>query len=394
LPGEQAGLGLQTTYRELFRQAFRPEFVSDLCVPAVAERDAPTGQPLRLSQLEANFSLLWGLAIQAYEQTLISGQSPLDEILDRTRRGVSQPKDPATQQALWGLQLFQDHACAECHLLPEFTSATYASLYGPLLEFEGPLDAVNGEDEENGFLAWRRARQRGEIRPELIESMFFRPNLANRWYDGGVYNLGVTTDDPTQFQHGFDAGNGAEVTLDLLNPDLAIGSVANAFGSGLFSDVLNRPVLHTYSRARQFDPQRSVSVGAFKTATLRNVELTGPYFHDGSQTSLEGVLEHYEQPLNNLQKTNRQLHAALIAEPPAVAPATAVAESPVVKPYGMNPREAVIHLLKMLTDPRVRQGSPPFDGPSLLVPIGREVDPRTGRTSTTDLRPAPQVCPK
>ncbi|MFM8219475.1 MAG: hypothetical protein ACKOJF_11200, partial [Planctomycetaceae bacterium] len=365
LPGEQAGMGLQTTYRELFRQAFRPEFVSDHCVPAVAERDGPTGQPLRLSQLEANFSLLWGLAIQAYEQTLISGQSPLDDILDRTRRGVPQSKDLATQQALWGLKLFQEHACADCHLLPEFAGATYATLYGPVLEFEGPLDAINADEEQNGFMEWQQARSRGAIRPALIESMFFRPNLANRLYDGGIYNLGVTTDVPGQ--KGFDVGNGGEVGLDLTSQGEAVASTANAFGSGLFSDVLMRDVPLMYSRARRFDEQRSVARGAFKTATLRNVELTAPYFHDGSHSTLDDVMEHYEEPKNNLDQKNRLLHAALIADPPEPIE-TNVPKSPLVAQYQMNPRDAVIHLMKMLTDPRVKHGAPPFDGPSLLVP--------------------------
>ncbi len=34
-------------------------------------------------------------------------------------------------------------------------------------------------------------------------------------------------------------------------------------------------------------------VGKFKTPTLRNVALTGPYMHDGSIATLEGVIDHY-----------------------------------------------------------------------------------------------------
>jgi cytochrome c peroxidase len=37
------------------------------------------------------------------------------------------------------------------------------------------------------------------------------------------------------------------------------------------------------------DPDR----GAFKTPTLRNVAITGPYMHDGSVPTLEGVIDHY-----------------------------------------------------------------------------------------------------
>jgi cytochrome c peroxidase len=35
-------------------------------------------------------------------------------------------------------------------------------------------------------------------------------------------------------------------------------------------------------------------VGAFKTPTLRNIELTAPYMHDGSLATLEEVVEHYD----------------------------------------------------------------------------------------------------
>lgn len=34
-------------------------------------------------------------------------------------------------------------------------------------------------------------------------------------------------------------------------------------------------------------------VGAFKTATLRNIELTAPYMHDGSQNTLEEMVNFY-----------------------------------------------------------------------------------------------------
>jgi cytochrome c peroxidase len=35
-------------------------------------------------------------------------------------------------------------------------------------------------------------------------------------------------------------------------------------------------------------------IGAFKTPTLRNVELTAPYMHDGSLRSLKDVMNHYD----------------------------------------------------------------------------------------------------
>lgn len=39
--------------------------------------------------------------------------------------------------------------------------------------------------------------------------------------------------------------------------------------------------------------QSSVDVGAFRTASLRNIELTAPYFHDGSAATLSDVIRYY-----------------------------------------------------------------------------------------------------
>ncbi len=37
----------------------------------------------------------------------------------------------------------------------------------------------------------------------------------------------------------------------------------------------------------------SADIGKFKTPTLRNIELTAPYMHDGRFKTLEEVLDHY-----------------------------------------------------------------------------------------------------
>lgn len=41
--------------------------------------------------------------------------------------------------------------------------------------------------------------------------------------------------------------------------------------------------------------QRTADLGAFKTPTLRNVELTAPYMHDGSIATLDQVVEFYDR---------------------------------------------------------------------------------------------------
>ena len=91
--------------------------------------------------------------------------------------------------------------------------------------------------------------------------------------------------------------------------------------------------------------------GVFKAPSLRNVELTGPYFHDGSQATLEQVVDFYGRRgdfpgdgnlgpgMNRIQMSSSE-------------------------------RAAMVALLKALTDDRVRFERAPFDHPELCIPVG------------------------
>jgi len=46
---------------------------------------------------------------------------------------------------------------------------------------------------------------------------------------------------------------------------------------------------------------------SFKVTTLRNVELTAPYMHDGRFTTLEQVVEHYSSGVKNHPNLSPQL---------------------------------------------------------------------------------------
>ena len=107
--------------------------------------------------MEYNFSLFWGLAIQAYEATLVSDQTPVDRFF----RGDSTALSPA---AVRGLNVFQGKGdCTECHRGPALTSAS-------------TLEVAGGDPGENGT--------------EL--------DKLGRWVDVGFDNIGVrpTAEDP------------------------------------------------------------------------------------------------------------------------------------------------------------------------------------------------------
>lgn len=79
-----------------------------------------------------------------------------------------------------------------------------------------------------------------------------------------------------------------------------------------------------------------VFVGRFKTSTLRNIELTAPYMHDGRFKTLEEVVEHYNSGIKN--------HPTLA---PALQDGTG---NPVRLNFTAAQKAALVAFLKTLTD--------------------------------------------
>jgi hypothetical protein len=85
-----SGKGLNTSYSALIQKAFLPEwwqFSRHICttgdgstftsVDPSAFESCPAGTQ-DYTQMEYNFSLFWGVAIQMYESTLVADQTPFD----------------------------------------------------------------------------------------------------------------------------------------------------------------------------------------------------------------------------------------------------------------------------------------------------------------------------
>src|SRR2546425_3706589 len=117
--------GLTPSYVTMIQTAFDPKWWnSDKVVtfPAgVRTISAPTGAPLTTSQftvMEQNFSLFFGLAIQLYETTLVSDDSPFDRFM----AGLG----TLTPQEQTGLTIFTAGGgkCTECHAGPPLTAAS------------------------------------------------------------------------------------------------------------------------------------------------------------------------------------------------------------------------------------------------------------------------------
>jgi cytochrome c peroxidase len=264
------GLRSDVSYGALIRAAFQPAYWSSRAVVRADGRViVSAGEPARsgeFNQMSYNFGLFFGLAVQAYEATLVSDDTPADRFL----AGDNGALTGAQQQ---GLNEFRDGGsqCTQCHQGPELSAA-------------GVTTAARGNASD----------------PRAVG--FFRTGVS------------VIDDDP------------GAAGLDM-------------FGAPLFPGA-----------------PRGRANGAFKSPGLRNVELTGPYFHNGGAATLEQVLEFYGR--NGDVPAGGNL-------------------GPGIGNIRLNQPERadIVEFLKALTDDRVRFERGPFDHPSLCVPIGYAENP-------------------
>lgn len=219
------------------------------------------------------------------------------------------------------------------------------SQISPLADFRGTLtlesDGACGQRLRAGF-EWNAAGP-GFYQYELeLGGLRFpltiAPATRQAAYDNGFYNLSVT---PTSD----DKGVGGQGPFGPLSITRRVQR-----GEDVGQETRGGPV----------SPGERVAVdGAFKTPTLRNVELTGPYMHDGSMASLEQVVEFYARGGDFSRENARDKDIDVAG-------------------FGMDPQEVadLVAFLKSLTDPRVRIAAAPFDHPELPLKVGHVGDER------------------
>ena len=276
------------TYLSLVQTAFRPEYWNSAqLVDAQGRELGRSGMPANTndySQAEFNFALFWGLALQAYQATLVSDDSRFDQFSDGNAEAL-------TAEEQRGSRIFRTSGdCTDCHVGAEFTMASFTSLAR-----RGPTQGGrNGPTRDTGFF-------RIGVRP-----------IAE------------------------DAGLGAD---DDFGQPLSIAATLRAAA-------------------------RDSVQGTFKVPGLRNVELTGPYFHNGGQATLEQVVLFYNRGGDFPQGGNL---------------------GPGIRRRNLDAgdRQALVAFLKSLTDDRVRFERAPFDHPELCVPAGHDESALLG------LMPAP-----
>ncbi|HSB79013.1 MAG TPA: cytochrome c peroxidase [Candidatus Methylomirabilis sp.] len=345
--------GLKTTYAAMVQAAFNDQYWN-----YGGSVTLPQGT---YSQMEANFGLFFGLAVQVYEATLVSDDSPYDRF---------QAGDPTalSASAQEGLNIFLaanepggvGGNCINCHGTSTFSNASVMH-----------VGATNF----------------GASLPEgLIERMIVG-DLGGAWYDSGFYDIGVRPIEEDLGRGGTDPfgnplsfierallafnGNAGQLSYDPL--------ATNPPGVVLLPCGPNDP----FGRVCPAD-QRVTTRGSFKVPTLRNVELTGPYMHNGGEATLMQVMDFYGRG-GNFFETNL---ATVDAD---IQPLFGLNPNPILNPGGLsNPgsgpvaeanQKKVIDFMLALTDERVRWEKAPFDHPALAVPNGATVK-RNGATDT------------
>ena len=226
------GNGLIRTYEDMARSAFKPDWWN--------ASTAVTINGKSYSQLEANFSLVFPLAVQLYEATLVSDKAPFDKYAEGNRNAL-------TKEQQKGMDIFNGKGhCSNCHTGPAFSSAA--------------MQLNNNPNER------------------LVREFMGNDQLAV--HDKGFYNIGVTrTQD--------DLGIGG---TDPFGKPLSFSRLAQSLGSAGFASLEQQaPNLNV-------SPNERVAVdGTFKVPSLRNVSLTAPYFHNGSAATLMQVVEFYNR---------------------------------------------------------------------------------------------------
>lgn len=290
--------GLTISYDELIRKAFKPVWWQG--------SDGAEGY----THMESNFSLYWGLAIQAYQSLLISDDAPYD----RWARG---DESALTEQQKNGLLIFMNEGrCSACHDTPAFTIATRQFM----------LDNPD----------------------EILDDMAGADGNA-KLYDIGFNNTAVRPAEQDIGQGGTHGGN-KFFSLSLRAIDgQDLSRYEAPSGTPLATPAPDDPHMEN---------------GAFKVPTLRNIELTGPYMHNGGLRTLDEVIDFYVRGTdffdngdpNDPLSTNANVDSDVAGIPELV--------------NDKQGRKDLVAFLKSLTDRRVKYEKAPFDHPELFIPNG------------------------
>jgi len=402
--------GLTTSYAALIRKAFQPDwwqFPQHVCVAANGSTEDVIDPAMNQScpldaqeytQMEYNFSLFWGVAIQAYESTLVADQTPLDQYLEQQQTYILTGDNRSNSYTIKLQPGLTPLTISVISLDPNFDMSdqdvfafddgfgrfTGTGVDGTVDYADGSI-TVNFEDppvstvplrisysvgptpltqgERRGLLIFQTKGRCvvchggpelsnaavGTVAPVPLERMVMG-DLNVRVYDTGFYHIGVRPGAEDAGLSGTDPVAGMPLSLaEEIRQRVCNNAVLSLMIPGRPGDGITQAPLSCGD-----DIART---GFFKTPQLRNVALTAPYFHNGGQLTLEQVVEFY----------NRGADFNVVSELSIM--------DPDIEPLGLGltlqeKQDLVDFLRNGLTDQRTVRQAAPFDHPQLFVPNG------------------------
>ncbi len=401
--------GLKTSYAALVQKAFQPEwwqFAQHICEAADGTMTG-TVDPQNLetcpagttdySLMEYNFSLFWGVAVQMYESTLVADQTPFDKYLEQQQTYTligDNLKNQYTIQLQPGITPYTLSVIGLNPTLDASDQDTYAfddgqgrvmggGVNGATIDYaSGTLNIFFSDPPVSqvpvtiNYSVGAVPLTEGQLRglhlfqgkagcvvchggPELsnasvgtvtgfpVERMIMEDDSA-RVYDTGYYHIGVRPAAEDGGLAGTDPVAGLPLSqAELMRQHACDGGYEMALVPGRRGDgIAPSPMNCSDDIARG---------GFFKAPQLRNVALTAPYFHNGSQLTLEQVVEFYNRggDFNTVEEVKYM--------------------DPDIELLGLTAQEKidlVDFLRNGLTDPRTVAQAAPFDHPQLFTPNG------------------------
>jgi cytochrome c peroxidase len=339
-----------TTYADLIKAAFDPKYWdSDTTFTFNSDGTRNIGgtssDPKEVfAQIEGNFAFFFGLAVQRYEQTLVSDDTPLDRFMAGNDTAL-------TPRQLQGLLVFLNQKLmpggnnnAMVTAIAEFETANPGIIIGV-----GNCISCHGGAELTVASVREVSNESIEVEntPRLEGGLLQLDPGKTAMLDKGFANTGVRRTDE-------DLGRGGEEGQGQIagnNGPFPLSFTRQAqLGLPFPNAVLPNPLPSPEAGRSQVD-------GAFKMPGLRNVELTGPYFHNGGQATLAQVIEFYNRQSDFGDVNIANIYINLISVD--------------LKDQDEAP---LIDFMIALTDDRVRNKLAPFDHPQLFVPDGHPGD--------------------
>ncbi len=356
--------GINRSYPQMIKTAFHPvwwQSVWHICIAADGSETLinPKAKPAQkcpdgaaeFTQMEYNFSLFWGIALQAYESTLRADQTPFDQHLAQ-QKVFAIPADDVTDAFSFRLRR---------NIVPGSVSV---QAFNPQLDvsdqnvfaFDDGNGTIFGEGITAGSINYRSGQvdllfddppptgfpttvsynagispltpeqlhgllvfeTRGKCivchgGPELtnasvahegstpLERMFMGDKTV-RVYDSGFYHIGARPGHEDIGLADFDGipGSGlplsdaATAQMQACDPTAPGYPIPAPMIPGRRGEGLAPAPLSCFDPNTQLGDQISQR-GMVKAPGLRNLALTAPYFHNGGQLTIEQVVEFYDR---------------------------------------------------------------------------------------------------